>query len=107
MVAKRHSPPSCFDANQSDILVGKKLIKGPNRIRPSADTGDHCARQTAFLLEDLPSHLFADNAVKVANHGWVGMRAEDTAEKIMSGADVGHPIAHRLVDRILERLRAR
>ena len=50
--------------------------------------------------------LAADDAVEVAHHGGVGMRAEDAAEEVVGGADVGDPVAHGLVDGVLQGLRA-
>ena len=57
----------------------------------------------SFAFENLPARFHADDALKIAHHHRVGMRAERGAQYIMSGAHVRDPIAHRFVDRFLER----
>src|SRR4051812_5754170 len=59
-------------------------------------------RQTSFGLEDLPPCLFADDAVEVANHQWIGMRSECRTEQIISIRNVRHPVAQGFADRILQ-----
>ena len=49
------------------------------------------------------ARFLADDAVEIAHHHRVRMRAERRAEDVMGRADVRHPVAHRLVHRFLER----
>src|ERR1700704_5316906 len=72
-------------------------------VAAAADTGHEHVRQTFLALENLASRFDADNALKIAHHHWVGMRTEHGAQYIMSRAHVCDPIAHRFVDRFLER----
>ena len=58
-------------------------------------------------LEHLRAGLVADDALEVAHHGGVGMRAGGGADAIEGVGDIGHPVAQRLVHRVLERARAR
>ena len=44
----------------------------------------------------------ADDAMEVAHHGRIRVRAEDAAEQIVRRADVGHPVAHGFVDGVFE-----
>ena len=60
----------------------------------------------AFGFQNLLARLFADDAVEVAHHGGIRMRAEDAAEQVVRGADVGDPVAHGLVDGVFEGARA-
>ncbi len=48
----------------------------------------------------------ADDRLKLANHQRIGMRAERRAEQVIGVADIGHPVAHGLVDGVLQRLAA-
>src|SRR6185295_4472839 len=48
----------------------------------------------------------ADDRLKLPHHQRVRMRAEHGSEEIVAVRDVGDPIAHRLVDGVLERLRS-
>ena len=59
----------------------------------------------AFLLQDLATNLFAGDAVKIAHHGGIGMRAEHAAQQVVRGAHVRDPVAHGFVDGVLQRLR--
>ena len=42
-------------------------------------------------------------ALEVAHHGRIGVRAGDGADQVIGVVDVGHPVAHRLVHRVLQR----
>ena len=55
---------------------------------------------------ELEARLVADHPVEVAHHAREGVGAEHRAEHVVGGADVGHPVAHRLVDGVLERAAA-
>ena len=62
------------------------------------------SRPTA--LEHLRAGLVADHPLVLAHHQRERVRAGDGAEHVVRGLDVGHPVAHRLVDRVLQRARA-
>ena len=49
----------------------------------------------------------ADHPVEVAHHLRVGARPVGRAQDVVGRADIGHPVAHRLVDGLLERPLAR
>ena len=51
--------------------------------------------------------LVADHAVELAHHPRVRVRAHHRAEQVVARLDRGHPVAHRLVDGVLERAAAR
>ena len=46
------------------------------------------------------------HAMEVAHHGGIRMRAESAAEQVVSGADVGDPVAHGFADGVFQRLRS-
>ena len=81
--------------------------KDTDRIRAPAHAGRDFVRQAALFLQNLAAALFADHAVKVAHHHGEWMRTERGADNVVRGADVGHPVAHRLVHGFLERALAR
>ena len=78
-----------------------------DRVRSAADAGDETVGQAAFRLLHLHARLVADHALKIAHHRRIGMRPRRRADAIESVADVGHPVAQRLVHRVLQRARAR
>ena len=49
----------------------------------------------------------ADDRLEVAHHHRIGVRARRRADDVEGGRDVRHPVAQRLVHRVLERARAR
>ena len=62
--------------------------------------------QAAVFGEHLRARLAADDGVEVAHHPRIRMRAGDGADDVERVAHVRHPVAHRLVERVLERRRA-
>ena len=95
-----------FDANHSDGFVLEEFVEQADSVGAAADAGEKMRGQAIFGGENLRSGFAADAGVKIADHGRIRMRAEDRAEKIVRGADVGNPVAHGLVDGIFERATA-
>src|SRR5262249_20755832 len=95
-----------LDADQTHLRLLEKIEEEPDGVRATADTRDHLVRQPALGREDLLARLLADHAVKIAHHHRIRVRAERRAEDVVRAAHVRDPIAHRLVDRFLERLLA-
>ena len=58
--------------------------------------------QALFGGENLLAGFAADDGLKIADHRRIRMRAENGAEKIVRGADVGDPIAHGFVDGVFQ-----
>ena len=57
-------------------------------------------------LGHLREALGADHALEVAHEHRVRVRARDAADDVVGGAHVRDPVAQRLVERVLQRLRA-
>src|SRR3990172_8771801 len=95
-----------FDTVHSDRVIVDKRIKQTDGVRSTTDASDHGVRQSAFEFHDLPAHFTPDHRLKIAHDARIGMRAGDSAENIKRAVDVGDPIAERLVDGVLQRLRA-
>jgi hypothetical protein len=95
-----------FNAKHFDGRVFEKWIKQANGVRTAADAGDKMVGQAFFFFENLAAGFVADNALEISDHHRVGMRAVRGAQNVMSGADIGDPIAHGFVDRFLKRFLA-
>src|SRR5438045_3829646 len=95
-----------LDADKLHIRITQELVKQSNGIRAAADTGKKMRRQTFFRGKDLLPRLAADHRLKIANHGRIRMRAKNGPEQIMGGPHVGDPVAHGLVDGVLQRAAA-
>src|ERR1700674_1351603 len=96
----------CLHADQLDALVREIGIKDAHRVRAAADAGDDHVRLAADHFRHLLQALATDHALEIANHHRVGMRSRDRPDDVERILDVGHPVAHRFVERVLERLRA-
>ncbi len=103
VAAQRRATAARLDADQPDTRLIDKVIERANRIGPATHAGQHCRRQPGFLLQDLLLDLLPDHAMKVTDHGWVRMRAEDAAQQIMRRAHVGDPIPHGFIDGVFQR----
>ena len=62
--------------------------------------------QPPLALEHLRPRLLADDRLEVAHHRRIGMRPGHRADAVEGVADVGHPVAQRLVHRVLQRAAA-
>src|SRR5207248_1478138 len=96
-----------LDADDADPAVGDERVEQPDGVAAAAHAGDDDVRQPAEYAPGLSPRLFSDHGVEVAHHHGIGMRAERRAEQIVRGADVGDPVAQRLVHRVLQRLAPR
>ena len=103
MFAGANSFAAGLDADHSYLSIFEKGMKQTDGVAPATDAGDKQIGETFLALENLPACFDTDDALKIADHHRVGMRAERRAQYIMSGAHVCDPIAHRFVDRFLER----
>jgi hypothetical protein len=82
-------------------------MKKSNRVRSAADASDERVWQATFGLFHLLARLIADDALKVAHHGGIGMRTRRRANAIKRVVHVGDPVAQRFVHGVLEGLCAR
>ena len=98
-------PAAGLDADHAHVVLEER-VEEPDRVRAAADAGDEEVRQRARRREHLLARLLADHRLEVADHRRERVRAEGGAEQVVRRAHVRHPVAHRLVDRVLERARA-
>ena len=102
MFAEACAATAGLHTDEAHIGVGQELVKRANGVGAAADAGDDDIWVVADLLGELASGLDGDDAVEIANHGGIGMGAERRAKDVERGADVGDPVAHGLVDGVLE-----
>ena len=87
---------------QADRRLADEPGEQPDRVRAAADAGEREVRQAALDGEELGGGLVADPALEVADDRRVRVRPHRRAEDVVGRLDVRHPVAHRLVDRVLE-----
>src|SRR6266545_2968302 len=105
MIAKCLAAPAGLHTAQVDMRIWDEGAEDADRVRSTANTGDHHIGQSPGGLLDLLARLPANHALEVAHHRWVGVRAKRRAKQVV-GVGVGDPVAHRFVDRVFERLAA-
>ncbi len=96
-----------FDADQAHAWNRDVRIEDAHRVAAAADARDDRVRMTARVLWHLRHAFVADHALEIAHHHRVRMRSRDGADDVEGVLDVRHPVAHRFVERVLERLAAR
>mmetsp|Transcript_16910 Transcript_16910/g.33079 ORF Transcript_16910/g.33079 Transcript_16910/m.33079 type:complete len:488 (-) Transcript_16910:324-1787(-) len=102
-----HAVAAGLDAHQRNLLVRDEGVEHADGVGSAADARDDRVGQPANLLEHLRTRLLADDGLEVAHDGGEGVGPDGRSDEVVRGGDVGHPVAHRLVDRVLERRRAR
>ena len=95
-----------FDAIDFDLPVIEEGMKQADGVRAAADAGEERIRQPPFRRLHLRARLLADDALEIAHHRRIGMRARRRADAIERVLDIGDPVAQRLVHRVLQRARA-
>ena len=68
------------------------------------DAGEQQIWKATFCFLNLGPGFVANHAMKIPDHQRIGMGAVGGAENVVGASDVGHPITHCLIDRLLERL---
>src|SRR5262249_32733535 len=79
MIAEFRAATTGFDADQLDFFLAYELVENSDRIRSTAYAGNDCSWELAFGFHDLRAGFAADYGVEIANHGRIGMCAENTA----------------------------
>src|SRR6266446_3692147 len=102
MFAQRRATATSLNSNQFDFLVLEEVVEDANRVRSSPDASDDGVGKFAFSLPNLDAGFASNDAMKVAHHGRIRMRAEHAAQQIMRSAHIGDPVAHCFVDGVLE-----
>ena len=96
-----------LDANQPHARVVDErrrrcpmaLLPPPTQATTTSGRRPACSRICARASR-------ADHRLELAHHQRIRMRAERRAEQVVRVGDIGHPVAHRLVDRVLQRAAA-
>jgi hypothetical protein len=108
MLPQSAAAAACLDADEAHRRILEKGREQADGVRAAADAGDDGIGALASgALENLALRFLADDAVEIAHHARERVGPEDRAEDVVRRAHVRHPVTHRLVDRVLERLRAR
>ena len=95
-----------LDDDEPDRRLADEPCEQADRVRAATDTRHRHVRQAPFHGLELRGSLIADPALQVAHDRRVRVRPHRRSEDVVRIADVRHPVAHRLVDGVLERGRA-
>ena len=80
-----------------------KPSKMPMALLPPPTHATTMSGSRPACSSDLLARFAADHRLELADHQRIRMRAERRAEQVVRVVDVRDPVAHRLVDRVLER----
>ena len=75
-------------------------------VGASADARQGQIRQPAFGRQQLSGRLIADDPLQIADEDRIRVRSHCRSQDVVRGLDVRHPVAHRLVDGVLQGGRA-
>src|SRR5262245_6218595 len=95
--------PGGLHTNQTDTRIVDERIEDPEGVAATTDTGHDGVRQAPDEREQLLTRLAPDDGLELAHHERIGMRSENRAKEVVGVLDIGDPVAHRLVDGVLER----
>lgn len=96
-----------LDTNEPDALVPDEIVERSNSITSTSDTRHHGVGQLALLFRQLRLDLSSNDSLEIADNGRERVRANCRSDQVMRVVEPRHPLAHRLIDGVLERLRAR
>ena len=94
-----------LETDQAHARIVDERVEDADRVGPAADAGGDRVGQPARLVQDLRARLQSDDALEITDHRRERMRAGSGAEAVVRVVGVGHPVAERLVDGVLQRLR--
>ena len=112
MLAALQSRAGCFHPDQAGVGVGDIGVKNPHGVAAAAHAGHH--RVGLFVrglhLRQHGRHLFyaflADHALEVAHHHGVRVGAGHGTDDVEGVVHIGYPVAHGLIQCVLERFAA-
>src|ERR1035437_9836920 len=105
VLAAVQTAPRRLDPDQLDVLVVEEGNEHADGVAATADTRHHRSGQAAEPVQACGACLVADDPLQGAHQRRIGVRTDAAADHVMGVADVGHPVADRLVGGVLERAR--
>ena len=87
---------------EADAVVLDERVEHAGRVRPAADARHHHLGQLAEQREALFPRFGPDHALEVANHLRERVRPDHAADDVVRVLHAAHPLAHRLVGRVLQ-----
>ena len=91
-----------LDADQPHRLLLDEGVEEADGVAAAADACDDGVGIAPDRGMDLRPRLAADDALELAHHERIGMRPKGRTEEVGGVVDPRDPVAHRLVDRVLE-----
>ena len=107
MLAGLDPVPGGFDTDQAHAFVLNEGVEQSHRIGAAANTGNSRIGETPLALKKLFPGLPANDGLEIAHHGRIGMRSGNRANHVERVGDIRHPVAQRLIHRVLQRARSR
>ena len=102
MLAATEPMPSSFYPNHSDGVVTIEANKESDCVAPTTDASNYRIWRASVSFNILGSRFFTNDAVKLANHVWIGMWSSRGSYDVMGGFNIGNPVSHGFVKGILQ-----
>ena len=99
--------PAGLDAHELDAVVVQEGVERADGVAASANASHHVVGEMPGCVKHLLAGFDPDDALEVAHQHGVGVGADDAADEVVGGLDVGDPVADGLVDGVLEGAGAR
>ena len=85
---------SCLAADQFDIRIADKIVKGADRVGTAADTGKNGIREPSLFFEDLLLDFLGNDCLEIADDRREWVRSHAGTEDIVRIIDAVGPFAH-------------
>ena len=96
-----------FTADEAHAAIAYKVIKRPYRVTAAAHAGDDCGGQPVLLFEDLGARLARNYRLEISYYCGKRVGAHNRTEAVVRIRNAVSPLAHALVDGVLQGLSAR
>ena len=89
-----------FAPDQAHVRVADVRVENPHRVGAAAHARENRIGLPADQLGQLGETFATNHGIEVAHHHRVRMRACYGTDDVKRVLDIGHPVAHRLVERV-------
>jgi hypothetical protein len=96
-----------LDTDEPDILVLDKVVERSDGIASTSDTRNDGIWQSTNSLCKLRLDFPSDDSLEVADNGGEGVRSDSRSNEEVRRVERGNPLAHGLVDGVLQCSRSR
>ncbi|KAG1440253.1 hypothetical protein G6F57_019089 [Rhizopus arrhizus] len=102
VLAAVHALARRFDADQAHVFIGDVGMEDAHGVRAAAHSRHDVVGLAADGFRHLRQAFVADDGLEVAHHAGIGVGTRYRADDVERVFDVGDPVAHGFVQRVLQ-----